>query len=245
MNSWNEMKIKRNKEHWDKVGAKYSKSWTGESKGFLSRKEIDFINKFLLAQRPKSVLDIGIGNGRILANYLQNAKKSVIYGVDISEKMVNVCKKKFQKNPAVAKLAVHDFSKSKLPFDTTFDFISAIRVLKYNRNWADMIGKISRMLNSEGITVFCMPNRYSLNIFSFHRTPFYRTSKTELGNICKRYNLEILEIESFTRIPDIFYTLFNKGIGAKCVIGIETFFSKIFGKTFLGRMLFLAVKKKI
>src|SRR3989344_8620146 len=148
MNSWNEMKIKRNKAHWDKVGAKYSKSWSGEPKGFLSRKEINFVNKFLLAKRPKSVLDIGIGNGRILANYLRNTKQSVIYGIDISEKMVNICKRKFLKNPAVANLTVHDFSKSKLPSDIAFDFISAIRVLKYNRNWAGMIGKISRMLNS-------------------------------------------------------------------------------------------------
>ncbi|MFH1827381.1 MAG: class I SAM-dependent methyltransferase [bacterium] len=236
--------MNRNKQHWDKVGIEYSKSWAGKSKEHMSLKEMDFINKFLSPKRPKNVLDIGIGNGRILANYLQNVKKSAIYGIDISEKMVDVCKKRFHNNPAISKLAVCDFSKEKAPFKITFDFISSIRVIKYNKNWPDMIGKISQILSEDGIAIFSMPNKYSLNVFSFHKTPFYRSSKKELKNICEQYNLEILDAQSFTRIPDMFYTLSNNWICAKWVIGMETFFSKIFGKTFLGRMLFLAVKKK-
>jgi SAM-dependent methyltransferase len=238
------MKMKKNKQHWDKVGIKYSKSWIGKSKEHLSHKELEFINKFFSPKKVKNILDIGIGNGRILANYLQNVKNSAIYGIDISEKMVDICKKRFHNNPSSTKLVVCDFSKEKIPFKITFDFISAIRVLKYNKNWIEMIDKISQILSDDGIAVFCMPNKYSLNVFSFHKTPFYRSSKTELKNICKQHNLEILDIQSFTRIPDIFYSLSNNSLCAKCVIGMEIFFSKIFGKTFLGRMLFLAVKKK-
>ena len=238
------MKIKKNKQHWDKVGIKYSRSWIGKSKEYISLKELDFINRFLSSIEPKNILDIGIGNGRILANYLQDVKKSEIYGIDISERMVDVCKKRFENNSAITKLVACDFSKEKIPFKITFDFISATRVLKYNKNWIEMIDKISQILSDDGIAVFCMPNKYSLNVFSFHQTPFYRSSKKELKNICEQHNLEILDIQSFTRIPDIFYTLSNNGIRAKCVISMEIFFSKIFGKTFLGRMLFLAVKKK-
>lgn len=238
------MKMNKSKQHWDKVGVQYSKSWAGKSKEHMSLKEMDFINKFLSPKRTKNVLDIGIGNGRILANYLQNAKNSAIYGIDISEKMVGVCKKRFFNKPAIAKLAVCDFSKEKLPFNITFDFISSIRVIKYNKNWPEMIGKISQILNDGGTAIFSMPNKYSLNAFSLQKIPFYRSSKKELENVCKQHNLEILEMQSFTWIPDMFYTLSNNKIYAKCVIGIETLISKIFGKTFLGRMLFLAVKKK-
>ena len=238
------MKINKNREHWNKVGPEYSRSWYGLSKKYMSQKETDFINNYLSTIKVKKALDIGIGNGRILTNYLQNTKKSLIFGIDISEKMVEVCKKKFGKNKSTVKLAVCDFSRNNLPFTASFDFVTAIRVIKYNKNWPEMISKISHLLNKNGIAVFSMLNKYSLNIFSFQKIPFYRSSKKELENICKLYNLEILDMQSFTRIPDIFYNLFNKGFGAKCIIGLEIVFSKIFGKTLLGRMLFLAVRKK-
>ena len=237
------MKSDKNKQHWDKVGIEYSKSWVGKSKEHMSLKEMDFINKFLFPKRPKNVLDIGIGNGRILVNYLQNARKSAIYGIDISEKMVSVCKKRFFNKSAIAKLMVCDFSKGKLPFNITFDFISSIRVIKYNKNWPEMIGKISQILSDDGVAIFSMPNIYSLNVFSFHKTPFYRSSKKQLEDICKQNNLKILDMQSFTRIPDVFYTLSNNEIYTKFIIALETLFSKIFGKTFLGRILFLAVEK--
>lgn len=236
--------MNKNKQHWDNVGVEYSKSWTGKSKEHMSLKEINFINNFFSPKRTKNILDIGIGNGRILANYLQNSKKSSIYGVDISKKMVEICRKRFYNKPAIAKLVVCDFSKRKLPFNVTFDFISSIRAMKYNKNWPEMISKISQILNDGGIAIFSMPNKYSLNVFSFQKIPFFRSDKKELKDICEQYDLEILDIQSFTRIPDIFYDLSNNKIFAKCVIGMEAFLGKIFGKTFLGRMLFLAVKKK-
>lgn len=235
--------MNKNKQHWNKVGIKYSNSWVGESKEHLSLKELNFINRFFSPKKVRKILDIGIGNGRILANYLQIINKSEIFGIDISEKMVDVCKKRFYREPSVVRLVVSDFSREKLPFNITFDFISVIRVLKYNKNWPEMIGKISQILNNKGIAVFCMPNKFSLNFFSFQQIPFYRSSRKELEKICKEYNLKILDIQSFTRLPDIFYTLFNNGIGAKLIIGVETYLNKILGDTFFGRMLFLAVKK--
>ena len=62
------MKIDKNKQHWDKLGIGYSNAWVGKAKQFMSLKEMSFINTFLLRKKPKNILDIGIGNGRILAN---------------------------------------------------------------------------------------------------------------------------------------------------------------------------------
>lgn len=237
------MKTSKNKLHWEQVGKEYHRSWAGIAKAYLSRQETDFINRFLLPQKPRKILDIGIGNGRILANYLKFARKSKIYGIDISESMVDVCKKRFSRDSGIAELAVCDFSKEKLPFLGKFDFVSSIRVIKYNKNWREMIGKIARLLKKEGEAVFDMPNKYSLNIFSFSDIAFFRSTKDELEDICQRYNLEILEMRSFTRIPDVFYSLAKRRMWAGLIIGTETLLAKIFGKTFLGRILFLAVRK--
>lgn len=237
------MKANKNKQHWNKLGIEYSKVWDGKSKEFMNFKEMSFINNFLLQKKYKNILDIGIGNGRILLNYLQNTKNSAIYGIDISSTMVDICKKRFIHNPAVVKLTVCDFSKEKPPFKIAFDFISSIRVIKYNENWSEMIRKIVRILNKDGVAIFDMPNKYSLNIFGFCKIPFFRSSKKQLEDICKQNNLEILDMQSFTRIPDVFYTLSNNKIYATCIITMEILLNKICGKTFLGRILFLAVKK--
>lgn len=63
-------------------------------------------------------------------------------------------------------LVVCNISKDKLPFKRNFDFISAVRVLKYNKNWQEIIGKIINHLHNEGIFVFTMPNKNSLLRFT-------------------------------------------------------------------------------
>ena len=206
--------------------------------------ELGFINMFLTLKKPKNALDIGIGNGRILSNYLQNTRNCLIFGIDIAAEMVNICKKRFLNNPSIVKLATCNFSKEAAPFNQTFDFITSIRVIKYNKNWPEMIKRISNSLNRGGIAVFDMPNKYSLNVFGRYSIPFYRTSKKELEAICKNNGLEILNIQSFTRIPDVFYMLSNDSMYSRLIIYIEKLLGYILGNTLLGRIIFIAVKKK-
>ncbi len=233
----------QNKKHWDEMGETYGNVWKNKSKQYMHSREMTFINNFLNKKEVRRGLDIGVGSGRILENYLANSEVAELYGIDISDEMVKFCKEKFKENNRIQKMAVCDFSKENIPFEVKFDFISAIRVLKYNKNWKEMVKKITDILNDGGVAVFTMPNKYSLNIFGTYSIPYYRTSKKELANLCKQSGLKILDLQSFTRIPDVIYNFSNNKLYSDCVVLMEKALSLLFGKVFFGRMFFIAVKK--
>ena len=61
--------------------------------------------------------------------------------------MVKICQKKFRGNKKIKEISVSDLSVEKLPFKDNFDFVTMVRVLKYNKNWPKMIEKISNRPN--------------------------------------------------------------------------------------------------
>jgi len=188
----------KNKKHWDDKGSNYENIWKNNSKKYMHSMEMDFINYFLSKNKNRRVLDIGIGTGRIVENYISSPCVDEIYGIDISDEMIKICKGKFLQNRKIKRITVCDFSKNTVPFDTKFDFISAIRVLKYNKNWIEMIEKIEKSLTDGGIAIITMPNRISLNVFGTYSIPYYKTSKKEIDEICKNSNLQIMEMKTFT-----------------------------------------------
>src|SRR5699024_12734590 len=69
-------------------------------------------------EAAENVLDIGIGTGNFIAEYIGDAKK--VYGVDISTKMLEEAKKKF---PSI-KVETGDFNN--IPFESVyFDLITS------------------------------------------------------------------------------------------------------------------------
>jgi predicted TPR repeat methyltransferase len=233
---------KQNKQYWNTVNIDYKKAWETHSQVWMSQKELEFINKFL-GDKKNTVLDIGVGIGRILDFYTKNEKVEEIYGVDISEEMLKICNERFPNNKKIKELKLMDVADQDLDFKKKFDLISAIRILKYNKNWKENIGKLKESLNEDGVLVFTMSNTRSINIFAKTDNPFYRSTKTELLEVLKNQGMEALEINSFTRIPDIFYTVSNNKFYSNIVIGLEKLLSLVLGKVFLGRILFVAAKK--
>ncbi|MDD4353354.1 MAG: methyltransferase domain-containing protein [Candidatus Nanoarchaeia archaeon] len=232
----------KNEIHWENLGKDYSNSWLTPSKQMMSQKESKFIAKYANLARPKYSLDIGVGNGRILENHINNNIPN-IYGMDISKNMVEICLEKFKDKSNIKNIKVCDISKEKIPFQNNFDFVSAIRVLKYNKNWKEILERIISKLNKEGIFVFTMLNKKSLNIFGKYNIEYYRTDYNEITKIIKRKGMELLEIRTFTRIPDVFYDLSKSYCYGKFLMGVETFLEIFFGKIFLGRIFFIAVRK--
>jgi SAM-dependent methyltransferase len=233
------------KKHWNDFNKNYSGNWKGTSKEALSRREVEFVNRYLKKSIMRKILDIGVGNGRIMQNIIENScDDSKIYGVDLSDKMVEVCKDKFKNNQKVKSINVCDVSENGIYFDETFDFISAIRVVKYNKNWIKMIKNIHNKLNAGGVFVFSVLNKNSLSRFSDYGIPVYLTSKEEMRVILKNINFEILEITSFSKLPAFLYLYFiNNVLYSKILTGIEKVLEVLIGKTFMGKEYFIAVRK--
>ena len=233
-----------NKKHWNEFGAGYGDVWENPARKRMHLMEMNFISKFAGNFQNTKILDIGVGTGRIIENYLKDPKAQEIYGIDISESMVNLCLGKFKSDSRVKEISVCDLSKEEIPFaGKLFDFVSIIRVLKYNKNWREMIGKISRSMDPKGIVILTMPNNNSINRFGHYPIPYYRTTKREIVAVCREQGLKVLDIQSFTRIPDLFYDLSSNSVYISFVIFLEKLASLVLGKTFLGRMFFVAAKK--
>lgn len=230
------------KKHWDLVGAGYDKYWQPQGKQMLLRKELDFISRFLALTHAEDALDIGIGSGRILENYLRQPFLKHIDGIDIAQTMVDVCRKKFMRSKQVRTLAVCNIATQNLPFLARYDFVSAIRVLKYNQNWKQIIDKIFGYLENEGVLVFSMPNKHALIRFTPTDTQQYYTTVQEIQDCVRSCGFTLLKISSFSKIPDIFYDFADTSGAVQLLSQGEKLLEKI-GKNTGGKELFVAVQK--
>ena len=235
----------KNKEYWDKLNIKYSNVWKSKAKQKMSLREMNFISYYLTKFKPHKILDIGAGNGRILDNHIKNSPENTeIFGVDISEKMVEICKDRFKKERRMREIKKCDVSTENLCFSDSFDFITAVRILKYNKNWQEILVKIYNKLNKNGILVFTMLNINSADRFLKHKASIHKTTKKDIEDILQSIGYEIIEIKSFTKIPDVFYGLFDNYFYASLLTNLEKFLELVLGKTFLGRILFVVCRKK-
>ncbi len=239
------MQNAQDQKHWEQIGNSYNAFWKSRAKQELSKKELGFINKYLKQTKSQYILDIGVGSGRIIENFLADSKVKGIWGIDWANSMVNFCNNKFENNKKVQKLAVCNISKDNLPFTRKFDFISAIRVLKYNQNWQEVIGKTINSLSSNGIFVFTMPNKNSFLRFSTPETLIYNTTKSELEKVIQKQNGEIIQTTSFMKLPDVFYDISDNKLYVNILLRFEQVLKIILGDTFFSRIFFIAVRRHI
>ena len=232
------------KKHWDSVGGEsYRYFWSSSlTRQKLSEKEEQFIKKFISSKTIKA-LDFGIGSGRVFNILLENTNpQSEIYGLDISEAMVKYCQEKFGMYKKIEGIKViknsqdiDDYYKIK------FNFITAIRVLKYNSDWKKILINLFKILQDNGIIIFTMPKKYLISRLHKPKSPFRVTIK-EIKEIAEQNNMRIVEIKGFAKIPDFFYGINNR-LFSKIVLFSENVLRFIFGERLFEREVFYVFKK--
>lgn len=238
-----------NKKFWNDCNTAYSQVWETKGRQAMSAKELNFIAQHLKRQQPKMILDIGIGNGRILQHLLANSPaESAIFGLDTSEQMVNICRSRFAKEPKIKQLATCDPAQQDICFPEKFDFATSIRVLKYNQNWPDMIQKVYNQLNPGGLYIFTMPNRISISgfsrdKFSKEQIPILYTSKSELKGILAKTGFKLIEFCAFSKLPNFLYHLSENKFYLKGLLLAEKTLDNLLGKSLFGRELFIVCQK--
>ena len=215
----------------------------------MSKKETTYIVSKLSAKGPLSILDIGVGNGRILeALSKKSSSTSKIFGLDISEKMIAICKRLFKGSKKVLQLRVCDLSSAEVPYKTKFDFVTVIRVLKYNPNWRFMLKKIYNSMKSKGTLVFTMPNNQSISIlsgdkFSDQNSPIIYSNPSELKIILLSLGFEKVETVAFSKLPNFLYHLSENKRYVNILLRSEELLEKMLGRSLLGRELFVSCTK--
>jgi predicted TPR repeat methyltransferase len=226
------------------LGARYALEWEYPARQALAEKEMNFLNHQLVQTRGDTVLDVGIGTGRIVENYLHRTVAQNIYGVDLADEMVRVCHQRFAGERRVKELALCDVSRLDVPFNGSFDFISAVRTIKYIQNWRGTIELLLGRLSSEGILVFTMPNVYSLSRFSRQgEVLWHKTSQAEIENLCEQLGVRIVDMAGFTRLPARLYTASQWPPYCRMLLHFEKVLERILGRRLLVRELFVAVTR--
>lgn len=243
------MYSKENKRYWEQWNSKYSTVWESVGRRAMSRRELKFIEKNLVERAPGRILDVGVGNGRILESLIRSSSdQAEIFGIDVSDKMVNICREKFKDVVKVQQIVVCDLSTEVISFGKTFDFVTMIRVLKYNKNWQEMIHKISAVMNPGGVYIFTMPNRVSISgfsgdTFSDQKLPILYSSRAELEEVVMQAGFTRVEFCAFSKMPNFLYHISESRLYVALLLFVEKTLEVIFGKAFLGRELFVLCVK--
>ena len=185
-------KLKR--ETWDATN--YG-SWFKPARGqLIDTLEKVALKKALAGRTYEKVLDVGIGNGRLLPIYAPHVAH--VTGMDISSEQLE------QATQAARELNI--------PFDTvlcqeasrievdneSFDLIICSRVLQHVYNWRESIAEFARILKPNGDLVLLTYNRYSIyGLKKYYQHKFVNPTKgrfqnaLHLSRTLKRHHLRI------------------------------------------------------
>jgi SAM-dependent methyltransferase len=233
-----------NRDHWESIGGAYLAEWDPPARNRVGVRELEFILDGQRRSRGRTALDVGIGSGRILDGLLRGTRDTELWGIDLAQAMVDATRDRFPGEPRLRGLAVCDLSREPLPFERSFDFISAIRMLKYNLNWREMVGKLVAQLEPGGIIVFSMSNAHSLNAIS---RPYAiggtHATRGEVRQLCDELGLEVLAEEGFTKLPHSFLSRTRAPRAAQALIGVDAVLARLLGGPALSREVFVAARR--
>jgi SAM-dependent methyltransferase len=108
--------------------------------------------------RGKKVLDVGCGNGFVLSRYARAGAE--VYGVDITETGIDLCRKRFGFMGLQGDFRVANAEQLTFP-DATFDCVSSVGVLHHIPNPERGFAEIRRVLKPGGLFVLMLYHRNS------------------------------------------------------------------------------------
>ena len=164
-------KVFKSKEGYDKYASVYDKK-----NDFLNQFEGEIILKMIRGIDGKKVLDVGCGTGRLIKKLLE--RNSIVTGIDVSEEMLKIARKKFKSTEFV------EGDAEKLPFkDESFDIVTASFLIVHLKNLRKFFDEAYRILKPGGTFIVTNINQ--------RKAPKLKTA-----------NNEDVIITSFYHIPD-------------------------------------------
>lgn len=153
---------------------------------------------FEFVKSNEKLLDLGIGTGLASINFSKIGL--IIYGIDASQKMLNVCKSKSFTN----QLLLHNISDFPIPFDDSFfNHVICCGVLHFFDNLTRLFSEIKRVIRKNGIFAFTISPSNLLksdeDYKDFIESPtgwgvsIYKHSKEYINNLLKNSGFELIK----------------------------------------------------
>lgn len=110
--------------------------------------------KMIAGKKPESILDIATGTGDLAIKFASKTDASKIVGLDLSEGMLSVAKKKLNSTSFSNKVTFVQGDSEALPFeDNTFDAITVSFGIRNFENLEKGLSEILRVLKPKGLFV--------------------------------------------------------------------------------------------
>ena len=185
------------KMNFNRTAEIYDKSGDGK---FVAPMYDEIINRIMI-ENPKKLLDVGCGTGNILMKLNSNEDLS-LYGLDISEKMIQIAKKNLGSR---AELKVGD--SEYMPWeDDSFDVIVCNASFHHYPNPKKVLAEMKRMLKSNGTLIIGDPTApviirqlINLNCKRSNKGDYRLYSKTEIEDILIKCGFVPFEFKMINR----------------------------------------------
>ncbi len=145
-------------------------------------------------------LDIATGTGDMVF-YLAKKNPSTIIGMDISDLMLNVAKKKANKHPLKEKISFINADSENIPFsDETFDVITIAFGIRNFNNPVKALNEIRRVLKKNGtlhILELTIPNSLFGKVYRFYLSKIMPFLANIISRKAKVYSYLPQSIEQF------------------------------------------------
>ncbi len=159
--------MKKSEEYFNLIASVYDQAT--EVEGSWNPPDVIYEHIKHITTSNAMILDIGIGTGRSIDKIYKSGAYKEIHGVDVSGKMLNICKNKYPKVKLSKISSVSDIADMVAHFDVivcsgTVEFIEDINML---------LQKVSILLKKEGVFIFTYEP-----LIQFHQTQKHKKSLT-------------------------------------------------------------------
>lgn len=167
-------------EFYEKIS---QNSWYYEDNKWEFKEGLDIVARY----KPKSLLEIGCGNGNFLEKIRHVVK--IVKGVEINQNAVDICKSKG--------LDVENMELSAL--NAQYDMIVAFQLLEHISDVSSFLDSVVKCLNDYGMLLIAVPNPdgylKEIDTVLLDMPPHHSLGldKSTFQYIADKYNLEILD----------------------------------------------------
>ncbi|MEI6326852.1 MAG: methyltransferase domain-containing protein [Candidatus Roizmanbacteria bacterium] len=171
------------------------------------------IVKLLDPRHHSSLLDVGCGSGLLIQYLLDTNRNMKLYGLDITPKMIEVAKRKFQSHPQVE---ITLGSAINMPYaDNTFDYVTCASSFHHHPDPLESTREMVRVLKPGGkllILDMCIEGLLRKIFFAFenfyhNEGKVFRLTNKEMRDLYQKVGLNEIVQSTF-----LYFTLVTVGV---------------------------------
>lgn len=161
----------------------------------INQTQYNYIIKMAQKIYPKSILDIGYGNGYLLKKMSKRLDNTKFYGIDISKDMLKIATNKNKKAIQNRQmfLSIGDVMNTNFK-DNSFDFIDTTNTVYFWDNIENAYIEIKRILKNNGIFINLFYSDKWLNKIQYTKYNFNKYSPDYIKNIINQLGFSKVEL---------------------------------------------------